>query len=291
MKPTREFSLRLTTTIIALAVVLLCLWQGELFWLCLLWLVGMVALIELWWLDKARWHGLEVLVCLVALPALLLTFAWGWLAVGAALLASTCLFSAFAHTQKSGGLVFPLLLLPILLGGLMLAAYLGIAGGMSAGVVVLLWLLAVIAAADSGAFCFGRLIKGPRLAPRISPNKTWAGAIGAVVCGGAAGGFAGVGCAKLLQFGEANFITFATLGAIVAALSQSGDLCESFLKRRAGVKDSGKLLPGHGGVLDRIDSLLVGLWVVLLLGLARERVQSFDQADAETIARGVLSWM
>ena len=291
MKPTREFSLRLTTTIIALAVVLLCLWQGELFWLGLLWLVGMVALAELWRLDKARWHSLEVLVGIVALPALLLTFAWGWLAVGTALLISTCLFSAFAHAQKSGGLVFPLLLLPILLGGLMLAAYLGIAGGTSAGVVVLLWLLAVIVAADSGAFCFGRLIKGPRLAPRISPNKTWAGAIGAVVCGGVAGGFAGVGCAKLLQFGEASFITFATLGAIVAALSQSGDLCESFLKRRTGVKDSGNLLPGHGGVLDRIDSLLVGLWVVLLLGLARERVQSFDQADAETIARGVLSWM
>ncbi|MCY4030679.1 MAG: phosphatidate cytidylyltransferase [Hyphomicrobiales bacterium] len=291
MKPARELSLRLITTIIALAIVLTCLWLGELFWLGLLWLTGMVAITELWRLDKASWHSLEGLVSIVALPALLLSFAWGWFEVGAALLVSTCLLATFARTQKSGALVFPLLLLPALLGGLMFAAYLGVAGGLNAGAIIFLWLLAVIAAADSGAFCCGRIIKGPRLAVKISPNKTWAGAIGAIGFGAVAGGLAGVECAKILQFTNPDIGVFAILGAVIAALSQGGDLYESFLKRRAGVKDSGNLLPGHGGILDRIDSLLVGMWLIVLIGLAREQPQSIGSFDSEAVARGVLSWM
>ena len=291
MKPARELSLRLITTIIALAIVLACLWLGELFWLGLLWLVGMAATAELWRLDKTSWHSLEGLVCIIALPALLLTFAWGWFEVGTALLASTCLLTTFARSQKSNALVFPLLLLPVLFGGLMFAAYLGVTRGINTGAIILLWLLAVIVAADSGAFCCGRIIKGPRLAVKISPNKTWAGAIGAIVFGGIVGAVAGIECAKILQFKNPNIGAIAILGAVMATLSQGGDLCESFLKRRVGVKNSGKLLPGHGGILDRIDSLLVGMWFVILIGLAREQPQSIESLNSEVIARGILSWM
>lgn len=291
MKTAKELSLRMITTIIALAVVLACLWRGGLFWLGLLSLVGMVATVELWRLDKTNWRNLEGLVCIVALPILLLTFAWGWLDVGAALLASACLLATYARAQKSGGLVFPLLLLPVLLGGLMLAAHFGVAGGTTAGAVVLLWLLAVIVASDSGAFCCGRIIKGPRMAVKISPNKTWAGFVGAVVFGGVVGGIASIGCAKLLQFTDINIVALAILGAVTAAVSQGGDLCESFLKRRIGVKDSGRLLPGHGGVLDRIDSLLVGLWFVVLFGLMREQPQNIESLNAETVAQGIFLWM
>lgn len=290
MKPTKELPLRLMTTIIALAVVLACLWRGGLFWLGLLSLVGIVAAAELWRLDKTNWRSLEGLVCIVALPILLLTFAWGWFEIGAALLASTCLLATYARAQKSGGLVFPLLLLPVLLGGLMLAAHLGVTGWAAAGMIILLWLLAVIVAADSGAFCCGRVIKGPRMAVKISPNKTWAGFAGAVVFGGVVGGIAGIECAKILQF-DTSIIALAILGAVTAAVSQGGDLCESFLKRRIGVKDSGKLLPGHGGVLDRIDSLLIGLWFVVLFGLMREQPQSIESLNAETVAQGIFLWM
>jgi phosphatidate cytidylyltransferase len=113
---------------------------------------------------------------------------------------------------------------------------------------LVLWLLIVVWATDIFAYAAGRAIGGPRLAPRISPNKTWAGLVGGLLGAAAAAWIAG-------HFMQIDPI-FLYLGAPMGLLAQLGDLYESAVKRRAGVKDSGTILPGHGGVLDRLDGLL-----------------------------------
>ncbi|HEX3210526.1 MAG TPA: phosphatidate cytidylyltransferase, partial [Geminicoccaceae bacterium] len=107
----------------------------------------------------------------------------------------------------------------------------------------------------------GRGLGGPRLAPAVSPSKTWSGLFGGVL--GAA--LAGTLTAWLL--GSGRLVQGAGLGAVLAAVSQLGDLIESAFKRLAGVKDSGSLIPGHGGVLDRVDGLLLAAPVLALLTL------------------------
>jgi phosphatidate cytidylyltransferase len=110
------------------------------------------------------------------------------------------------------------------------------------------WLMVVTWATDIFAYFAGRSIGGPKLAPRISPNKTWAGLIGGMVGAAVAGGLT----AAFFDLGA----PFVYAGAPLAVIAQGGDLYESWVKRRTGVKDSGSLLPGHGGVLDRLDGLL-----------------------------------
>ncbi|MFL5335894.1 MAG: phosphatidate cytidylyltransferase [Geminicoccaceae bacterium] len=112
----------------------------------------------------------------------------------------------------------------------------------------LLWLLLVVCATDICAYLVGRTIGGPKLAPRISPGKTWSG-----LCGGVAGASLTGGIAAMAL--GAGYGLAAAVGALLALVGQGGDLFESALKRRAGVKDSGYLIPGHGGLLDRIDGL------------------------------------
>jgi phosphatidate cytidylyltransferase len=116
------------------------------------------------------------------------------------------------------------------------------------GLQLVLWLLVVVWATDIAAYFAGRSIGGLRLAPSISPSKTWAGLIGAVLGAALAGG-------GLPLQGHGRY-TAAALAGVLALVAQAGDLFESLLKRRAGVKDSGRLLPGHGGLLDRVDGLL-----------------------------------
>jgi phosphatidate cytidylyltransferase len=122
------------------------------------------------------------------------------------------------------------------------------------------WLMVVVWATDICAYFAGRGIGGPKLAPRISPNKTWAGLIG-----GMAGAMVvGAACGILFEADP----PFPYLGAPLALLAQLGDLYESSVKRRLGVKDSGAILPGHGGVLDRVDGLLPVTVAVLLILMA-----------------------
>jgi phosphatidate cytidylyltransferase len=123
---------------------------------------------------------------------------------------------------------------------------------------LVLWAMLVTWATDIFAYFAGRSIGGPKLAPRISPNKTWAGLIGGMAGAAVVGGIA----AYLFELDP----LFLLAGAPMGLLAQLGDLYESRVKRRLGVKDSGSLLPGHGGVLDRVDGLLpVALATLLLL--------------------------
>ena len=127
---------------------------------------------------------------------------------------------------------------------------------------VLLPLIASVVATDIGAYFVGRTIGGPKLAPRISPGKTWSGLIGGMLA--AAPAYASATWYFDSDWSESMYFKFLVVGALAAIVAQCGDLFESWLKRRANVKDSGGLLPGHGGLFDRVDGLLAVLFVASL---------------------------
>ena len=137
----------------------------------------------------------------------------------------------------------------------------------SMGALGTLAVMALVWATDIGAYFSGRTIGGPKIAPAISPSKTWAG-----LGGGMVAAVLTLWLMKKLELlsvtdtmGNSYFIQISSwTGAFVAVLAQAGDFFESWLKRRAGVKDSGALIPGHGGLLDRLDGLLP---VLILAGL------------------------
>jgi len=133
------------------------------------------------------------------------------------------------------------------------------------GRATLLWVLAVVWATDIGAYSIGRTLGGPRLAPRWSPRKTWAGLAGGAVCAGLAG------WATAIWLGISPVLPLVLLSAGLAIVEQFGDLAESLAKRRFGVKDSSGLIPGHGGLLDRLDGLLAVIPVVALLTMIAGR--------------------
>lgn len=118
------------------------------------------------------------------------------------------------------------------------------------GFETVLWVFTLVWSADSGAYATGRMFGGPKLAPRISPNKTWSGLCGGVFAAGI------VGSMYTLVLGHQNMIPLIILSAFLGLLSQGGDLFESWIKRRFDKKDSGSLIPGHGGLFDRVDGLL-----------------------------------
>jgi phosphatidate cytidylyltransferase len=136
-----------------------------------------------------------------------------------------------------------------------------LARGGPAGRLTLLWLLAVVWATDIGAYAAGRTFGGPRLAPRWSPSKTWSGLAGGIVCA------ALTGWATAAWLGISPAVPLAAISAGLAIVEQFGDLAESVAKRRFGVKDSSGLIPGHGGLLDRLDGLLAVIPVAALLTL------------------------
>lgn len=126
------------------------------------------------------------------------------------------------------------------------------------GVWLVLWLVLVVWATDIGGYVVGRRVGGPRLAPRLSPNKTWSGLFGAMAAAALLSGLLG------LAVGAAQPALLALLAAGLAVVAQIGDLAESAVKRHFGVKDSGTLIPGHGGLLDRVDGLLAAAPVFAL---------------------------
>ena len=129
------------------------------------------------------------------------------------------------------------------------------------GRMTVFWLLAVVWGADTGGFIFGLTLKGPKLAPAISPKKTWSGFVGGTLFA-AVGGWAVVAILK----GSAS-LEIVAFSAAMGVVSQVGDLFESWIKRRFGVKDSGVLIPGHGGLFDRVDGLVAAALITVLINI------------------------
>jgi phosphatidate cytidylyltransferase len=144
----------------------------------------------------------------------------------------------------------------------------------SLGVHAIMWLMLVVWATDTFAYFTGRVIGGPKLAPRLSPKKTWAGLIG-----GMAGAAVISSIYAVIYLPGWLGLAFAAMA--LAVVAQLGDIFESALKRTYNVKDSGTLIPGHGGVLDRVDGLAAAAVVALLIGFARH---------SGFVAEGLLVW-
>jgi phosphatidate cytidylyltransferase len=212
---------------------------------------------------------------LVVLGAMIVSWEWGRLVSGADAGVVTAVqvgTTAFAGTLAACSFVgLGLLALPI---GAILATFLSLGrnslfaalgvfyAGLPAialiwlradptlGLLAVIFLIVVVVAADTGGFVAGRMIGGARLWPSVSPNKTWSGFVGALAASAVIGGL------FWLSVPEASAVRLAATGAVLAAVAQAGDLAESALKRRFGAKDTSTLIPGHGGVMDRVDGLI-----------------------------------
>jgi phosphatidate cytidylyltransferase len=144
------------------------------------------------------------------------------------------------------------------------------------GLVALLFLFANVWATDIFAYFCGRAVGGPLLWPRVSPKKTWAGAVG-----GLAGGVAAsVAVAYASGVGKLGIV--AVMACVLSVLAQAGDLFESAVKRRFGAKDASHLIPGHGGLMDRLDGFLVAALAALVIGMLHQGIAA--------PARGLLVW-
>ncbi len=144
------------------------------------------------------------------------------------------------------------------------------------GFLAVIFLFAVVWTTDIAAYFAGRAIGGPKLMPRVSPNKTWSGAIGGTL----AAVVVALALAKVTAL--TGLFAIAMLAVILSICAQGGDLFESFLKRRFGAKDSGHLIPGHGGLMDRLDGFVTASVVAALIGLLR--------GGFEAPGRGLLVW-
>jgi phosphatidate cytidylyltransferase len=144
------------------------------------------------------------------------------------------------------------------------------------GLLAIAWLFALVWGTDIMAYFGGRLIGGPKLWPRVSAGKTWSGTLVGIFCG-ALCGLAVV----LVGSDRTSILPVLLIGLLLAALSQGGDLAESALKRRFGVKDSGALIPGHGGVMDRLDGFTAACICAALIGALRQY---------PFVAAGLFSW-
>ena len=155
------------------------------------------------------------------------------------------------------------------------AAAIAIRSSPDFGLVAILWLFATVWITDIAAYFAGRLIGGPKLWPAVSPKKTWSGAIGGVI----GGALTGAALLKLIYVPVGPGIIL--FGIAIAVSAEAGDLFESWMKRHFGVKDSSNLIPGHGGVMDRLD----GFSFAVILAAAVGWLKASDD-----IARGIIIW-
>lgn len=256
-KPVRfgDLGLRLASGLALAAVALLDIWMGG-YWLGAL--AAAAAALMMWELHRMvtgdRRRTAPALLALGAAGAgsVLITTIWGIAPAAAALaagiVAATVLTGREARVWLAAGLVYMALAMCFLTI---------LRDGEKDGFSLVIWLVLVVVAADVGAYFVGRLLGGPRLWPAVSPGKTWSGALG------------GLGFAVVVGVGYGHFSDWTlprtmALSAGVAVASMLGDLLESAVKRRFQVKDASRLIPGHGGVMDRLDGIMGALWFFAL---------------------------
>jgi phosphatidate cytidylyltransferase len=248
--------LRMIASVAMIAVASIALWFGGIAFWVLIVVVALVMMAEWADLQKATprdkriaQYGLSVPLAVMA-PASLVLVVHDFFSLG--LLAGAAFFVAAVTRRSPHGTGVIYCGLPVLA--------LVFIRRQDEGLIWAFWALSLVWATDIGAFFAGRAIGGPKLAPRLSPNKTWAGLIGGVAAASV------LALVLHVRLGLPWRMTLAT--PLLGVLAQGGDLFESWLKRRAGVKDSGHILPGHGGVLDRLDGLVPVAPVAALLVIA-----------------------
>ena len=250
-RPWADLRLRVLSALVLLPLGLGCLWLGGWVWVALV-ALGSVGLA----LEYSAMCGGSA-----GPVAVLVVAATGCAATGFAGFALLLLAAGAGTLWWRGRRIAPVLGVPYV--GLTAVALVWLRGQGTAGFGNVLFVLLVVWATDIAAYLVGRLIGGPRLAPAISPGKTWSGAVGGLAGALLIGWAASPGSAAIL------------LAALLSVVAQAGDLMESGIKRRFGVKDSGTLIPGHGGLLDRLDGVLTAAPAAALLALAAGRGVGF----------------
>lgn len=248
-KPLSNLATRVLAALVLGPAVLAAIYAGGWIFAVAVTVAGFIGLYE--WFSLVGVKGRDRLVfagilCLAAVMALVLLVGLA----EALILLGVWTAALLALAMAAGHRHFVLVGLGIPYVGVPLALMIWLRQQPDVGFGLVIWLFLVVWATDIGGYFAGRAIGGPKLAPRISPKKTWAG------LGGAAAAAAGVGALVAWYFAVPALVLAAILGAVLAVVAQIGDLVESAVKRRFNAKDSGALIPGHGGILDRIDGLL-----------------------------------
>ena len=255
----RELTLRIYSAIVMVAVVLAATWYGGFAFRLLAGAIGLFVYYE--WSSMTRLGERSMR-----------GHAFGWLSMAAIFL--NMLFGADDLTVPLfAGLVLTAVL-PVVFGkwiwwqpggifysGLSAISLAAIRGEDQLGFAAMIFVFAVVWSTDILAYFVGRAIGGPKLAPRISPGKTWSGAIGGTIAGVLGG------VAVALAFFQSIGLWVPFIALVLSVAGQIGDLFESFIKRRFGVKDSSHLIPGHGGVMDRVDALVFACFAAFFIAI------------------------
>ncbi|MBP2304045.1 phosphatidate cytidylyltransferase [Azospirillum melinis] len=262
---TGDLKVRVLSALVMAPVVLGAVWAGGWVFHALIAFGSVIAVSE--WtsiVPSARRLPARLMATIGILVALMVQIVAGPAAGLGAAAAFAVLTAIVGGGSDRGLLGFGVLYVAVGMAGLMWLRDLP-----DSGLSLFLFVLFAIWATDIGAYAAGRSIGGPKLAPRISPKKTWAGLIGGMAAS------ALFGWLVALAFGAARPDIALAVGAATAVVGQAGDLFESAVKRRYNVKDSGQLIPGHGGILDRIDGLLAAAPVLALFHAAVGSVLSW----------------
>jgi len=253
-----NLQLRVISAVVLAVIALGLTWLGGLPFRLLC--AAMVAMIFYEWTRMSRpvtTHGLGFLpeaLAVVFIGALIAGLAAFWLLLLAVILIAVTAIAALVRQTgqwEASGLAYASV------SGLSLAL---LRDGDHAGLVAILFLFAVVWATDIFAYFVGRAVGGPKLAPSISPGKTRSGALG-----GAVGGVV-AGVVLAAAAGAGNLALLGLVALVLSIVAQAGDLFESWVKRRHGRKDSGVLIPGHGGVMDRVDGLVAAALALYVIG-------------------------
>jgi phosphatidate cytidylyltransferase len=259
--PARQVSnlqLRVISSVVLIVAVLAVTYLGGVAFRLLAALIAGAIFYEWSAMSRGAASARYQLVAAVLLAVVLLALLLGYSALGVFVLLGLSVAASLLDSGIGGqGLWTPAGLAYAGLSGLSLAL---LRDGDQTGLTAILFLFAVVWATDIAAYFVGRSLGGPKLAPAISPGKTQSGAIG-----GAVGGvIAGIALAAFAGLG--NLPLLALVAFLLSVISQAGDLFESWVKRRHGVKDSGTLIPGHGGVMDRVDGLVAAAFALYAIG-------------------------
>ncbi|MGM4980991.1 MULTISPECIES: phosphatidate cytidylyltransferase [Rhizobium] len=275
----RELRLRVISGIVLAVIVLAATWYGGLSFRLLAAAIGLLVYYE--WSTIADLHGrdpqgnaLGWLGLVLIAGATLMSESVYSIEVLVAFVAATTIMVAVRRTTwwLPGGIFY---------SGLTAIALAEIRDDDLRGFVLMLFVFATVWATDIFAYFVGRAIGGPKLAPRISPGKTWSGAIGGAVAAIIAG------TAVVWSFFSADDLRIPVLALVLSVCSQIGDLFESFIKRRFGVKDSSHLIPGHGGVMDRVDGLIFACFAAFLLAIVISLTMSGETLSLGGVLLGV----